>query len=257
MSIKRRMIMILTGLAVLYMIATYGVFRFAVFPTFEDLERDLAAENAERIIQILDFERELLRSVNQDWSSWDATHDFMTGNNDTYPASNLTTDALTTLELNALLLYRNDGVLEWGEVVDLSSGQPVPLEEIFLRRNKRFQKGFFAGDQKAAFTSLHIDYQGHQFLTAGDHILRMLDPLGILLHGSNAEIDHHGDCSHQNHRNTEAKKDLLSSLQRPKSLLTRFPDPFKHSERAPLNNVAKRTHRMGTHIGFRREIFTR
>jgi sensor domain CHASE-containing protein len=89
------MILILTGLAVLYMIATYGVFRFAVFPTFEDLERDLAAENAERIIQILDFERELLRSVNQDRSSWDATHDFMTGNNDTYPASNLTTDALT------------------------------------------------------------------------------------------------------------------------------------------------------------------
>ena len=41
MSIKRRMILILTGLAVLYMIATYGVFRFAVFPTFEDLERDL------------------------------------------------------------------------------------------------------------------------------------------------------------------------------------------------------------------------
>ena len=48
MTIKRRMALALGGLAIAYFVATYAVFGFAIGPTFERLESDLATENADR-----------------------------------------------------------------------------------------------------------------------------------------------------------------------------------------------------------------
>lgn len=79
MSIKRRMILIMVGLTVVFLSATTAVVHLALTPAVESLERDLAYENVERVRQFIDSEFEYLRGNNEDWAEWDDTHQYMLG----------------------------------------------------------------------------------------------------------------------------------------------------------------------------------
>jgi sensor domain CHASE-containing protein len=109
MSIKRRMIVILAGLAVVFLSATTAVVHLALTPAVESLERDLAYENVERVRQYIESEFDYLRGNNEDRAEWDETHQYMLGHNDAFPTSNLVDDSLITLRINALYLFDADG----------------------------------------------------------------------------------------------------------------------------------------------------
>ena len=133
MSIKRRMILIMVGLAVVFLSATTAVVHLALTPAVESLERDLAYENVERVRQFIDSEFEYLRGNNEDWAEWDDTHQYMLGQNDSFPKSNLVDASLITLRINALYLFDANGRLVWGRLLDLDTGLPIPADDGFLR----------------------------------------------------------------------------------------------------------------------------
>ena len=133
MSIKRRMILILAVLALVFLSAAIAVVNLAVTPAVTSLERDLANENVERVKQYIQSELDYLQGNNQDWAEWDETHQFMLGQNDAFPISNLADESLMTLRINALYLVDPDGRLVWGRLLDLETGLPIPAEEGFLR----------------------------------------------------------------------------------------------------------------------------
>jgi len=133
MSIKRRMILTLVGLAVVFLSATSAVVHFALTPAVENLERDLAYENVERVRQYIDSELDHLQGITEDWSAWDETQQYMLGQNDAFPTSNLIDDSLMTLRINALFLFDPDGRMVWGRLLDLDSGLPIASDDGFLR----------------------------------------------------------------------------------------------------------------------------
>jgi sensor domain CHASE-containing protein len=127
------MILILAVLALVFLSAAVAVVNLAVTPAVTSLERDLANENVERVKQYIQSELDYLQGNNQDWAGWDETHQFMLGQNEAFPISNLADESLMTLRINALYLVDPDGRLVWGRLLDLETGLPIPAEEGFLR----------------------------------------------------------------------------------------------------------------------------
>lgn len=116
MSVRFKMLMIVTVVSVLFSAAAYVAPRLIMLPEFERAERAAASEDAERCIQALRHDAEFLSASATDYGSWDDTYQFIEDGNQTYRAANLIPETFRNLKINIFMFVHRDGHLVWGEV---------------------------------------------------------------------------------------------------------------------------------------------
>ena len=80
-----------------------------LLPSFIELERQAAKTDMQRVEQALRRELDLLLITARDYGNWDESYRFMQDRNPEYVASNLTSDTMETLRVNAIALITLDG----------------------------------------------------------------------------------------------------------------------------------------------------
>ncbi len=108
--------------------AILGVMQSTIQPKFDEIERNTAEMNHERITGALEAATDKLRTAAQDYSYWDETYNFMQGiGSDEFIASNLTPEAkaVENLGVNALVFYDLSGSVTWGVAYDLETQEPI------------------------------------------------------------------------------------------------------------------------------------
>ncbi len=71
MRLIRKITLVLCAIFAVSMLLNYGALKWAVEPSFFELENRRAQENAERVYFALDAEMQSLRQLADDWAVWD------------------------------------------------------------------------------------------------------------------------------------------------------------------------------------------
>ena len=134
MSLKKKIILLLVGLFVLYALIEFSVQRLVLLPAFIQLEEETAISNTQRAVQALERDIELLIPSATDWGTWDDTYQFITDGNEAYREANLNVLAMESLKANLVAFYTPDGRRVWGLGYDLDNKRELSLGELSADR---------------------------------------------------------------------------------------------------------------------------
>lgn len=113
----------------IYSLSNYLIIKLIVSPRHLQVERHLAQQEMEHLTSALRREEEALRAIVHDWSAWDDTYEFVQNANPEYITSNLSDTTFANIELNLLYIYRLDGSLVWGRLLNLETKKEMNLPE--------------------------------------------------------------------------------------------------------------------------------
>ncbi|WP_373500624.1 CHASE4 domain-containing protein [Desulfococcus sp.] len=130
MSLRTKVILSLFIVFTAYAAVEYIVQRRFLMPAFVELERAAAVRNAERAVEALQREAEMLIPSAADWATWDDTYRFVLDGNAEYRNANLNLKALESLKVNLLAIYNTQGRRIWGMAYDHDAGKEIALGEL-------------------------------------------------------------------------------------------------------------------------------
>ena len=129
MSLKARLIIVLSLVTALYVGLTHGIQRLVIFPSFVLHERDHATSALQRCQDAIRREIYHLDLFCDDWAAWDDTYAFVGDRNPQYAQSNLLHETFTGNGLNLIYVVASDGTVVWGKILDLETEEEVELQQ--------------------------------------------------------------------------------------------------------------------------------
>ena len=137
MSLRYKIIAILSAIVLLNVVADNVSQRFMVSRRFEELERSEAQKDLERAVEGVQEEIDVLRGAGRRWAWWDDTYRFVQDGNESYRSSNLGPGALGSAGLHLLYICDEQGRVRWGrieasETRDDISLRNFPREQLHL-----------------------------------------------------------------------------------------------------------------------------
>ncbi len=108
--------------------ASYLALRLAVLPTFEEFERQAAANGLSRIESLFESRLEALKVLNVEYSAWDDTVDYMKGEYDELVEEELSPGYWNSINISALAVFDRSEELHYGWILDPEDGTQHPFE---------------------------------------------------------------------------------------------------------------------------------
>lgn len=130
MTLRLRTLLIITltiiGLIAIIYIASSTILQNNLI----DLEDDLAEDNIQRAINVINSEVEALSQLNREFAHSDNSYDFMQDVTDAYVRANLNSSALAPLNVNLIMYLTPDNEVIWESGFDAATRDfsPVPTE---------------------------------------------------------------------------------------------------------------------------------
>ncbi len=134
MSLRTKTLGLLLFLLVAFVVLLYGLSRSILLEGFADLERDLAREDLQRVLNVLDSELAALDALVTDWAEWDDTYAFVAGEAPGYSDSNLIDETFEVLRLNVILIFDRQGNVFYGKAYQLDERQSVMLNDVLIEQ---------------------------------------------------------------------------------------------------------------------------
>jgi sensor domain CHASE-containing protein len=118
MTLKTKMSLIMLVVAVVMAVASAGVLKLTILPSFEALEMREASRNTQRLERTLQAEASALGRAVNDWSKWDEMAAFAEGDNPDFPAINITVEVLQDLKVDFMIVLDARGNLVYESMVN-------------------------------------------------------------------------------------------------------------------------------------------
>jgi len=176
--------LLVTGSVLLSLVLIGGIgVDYLLRRSFVNLENYWINENAGRVQQLIDAEREGLRRITHDYAVWTETYDFLSRPDPMYIKSNFNTDVFKNLQLYGVFIYRTNGARNTGftlkddesGIENADPGWDVPLGGL----SRKVSSG------KVQNASGLIKYNGKIFLVSCNQILKdngVGSPAGCFIH---------------------------------------------------------------------------
>jgi len=140
MRLSKKILVILFGFIVLFVVGTYLIQRLILFPSFLSLERKEAIKDINRVVQSLNREVTYLSALAHDWSAWDDTYEFVETPTEAYSGANLLYNTFKANSLNLIHFVNNKRETVWGRAYNLETAQRIEIQEFepaVLSRNQK------------------------------------------------------------------------------------------------------------------------
>ncbi len=145
MSLRTKIVVIVTLVVVAYAAADHALQRFVILPRFEALERNEASKDMQRVLHALTAEIDGVDERCRQWAQWSETRELLTRTRspqtaensawiEHFAAANLGLDSLRLAGINLLYVVDRDGTVRWGEIRDLDSGARLGVRELAVER---------------------------------------------------------------------------------------------------------------------------
>jgi signal transduction histidine kinase/CheY-like chemotaxis protein len=128
MKLRSRVIALIVLLFTVLAFAQLLVQRSILMPSFAQLERQAARTDMERVTYAVSGDLERLAITARDWGNWIETYTFVKDGNSAFITANLATDAITSLQVNALAFIDLDGRFIWSAATE--GGKEIRLDFI-------------------------------------------------------------------------------------------------------------------------------
>jgi signal transduction histidine kinase len=127
MKTRLRIIIIITITLSLFLGLVYVASRATLLDSYLKLEETDARQNLARAINGLELQRSAFVRLNEDWSHWDDTYQFIQDANETYRTGNLNDTTFTTLGINVVFYIDNTGKRVFEGAYDLINNTPTNI----------------------------------------------------------------------------------------------------------------------------------
>jgi len=127
MTLRRRVILILSSALILAVGLVYAASRFVLIEDLNEIEETEARKNVERVLSYLDLTISDLGAMALNWAAWDDTYNFIETGDEQYIESNLVIDSFLHLRLNLMLFANVSGETVFSKTVDLDKEEVVPI----------------------------------------------------------------------------------------------------------------------------------
>jgi two-component system, NtrC family, sensor kinase len=131
MSLKWKVVALLSIVSSLFAGTTYAVQRRIVLPGFLQAEHADAETDLVRCVEAVRRDGQHLTGLTKDWSAWDDTYQFIQDGNEKYKGDNLTPVTFKNNRLNLLAFVRLSGEMVWGEVRNFRTEDLIQAPELF------------------------------------------------------------------------------------------------------------------------------
>ncbi|WP_156923299.1 diguanylate cyclase domain-containing protein [Aminobacterium mobile] len=167
MSIRVKTCLIILLAFIASTLVAFFIADHVVLQKFIALEEASFEEDNKKILQSLNALRMRLESIAGDWAPWDATYNFLQGNNTSFIKNNLMNETFENLHLNIFLLFDREGKLAYSTLFDLKKVQKTPL------RDGRVQ------EIQHMLSTLDVGKDGKTtgFFSTGEHMILAVAPV--------------------------------------------------------------------------------
>ncbi|HXY74268.1 MAG TPA: CHASE4 domain-containing protein [Dehalococcoidales bacterium] len=174
-----------------------------ILKNLNNLEKDEANQNIDRVLQAYSFSLSEFAKVTADWSSWDDTYSFINDGNSKYIGSNLTDSTFTNSRINIMLFINSSDEIVFSKGYDLQNNQEITVPQSI---NSYLSKDMLlsAGETGAQITGLLLLPDSEPLLVVASPIITSDDQgpsRGTLIFGrflSAAEITRLSDLTSLN-----------------------------------------------------------
>ena len=129
MSLRTRILLILTMVIVIYISLDYTWLRIFILPSFISLEQDEAKKDLLRCAEAITREVDYLDMFCADWAAWDDTYEFITDGNVDYVESNLVEPTFYDNKINLIYFVNTNNEVIWGKIVDFEREETIQVAE--------------------------------------------------------------------------------------------------------------------------------
>jgi len=127
MTARFRILLIIIITLILFLGLVYIASRATLLNNYLKLEESDARQNLARALNGLDLQRKAFVNLNEDWSHWDDTYQFIQDANEEYRSGNLNDTTFTTLGINLVFYIDNTGKRVFEGAYDLVNDKPTRI----------------------------------------------------------------------------------------------------------------------------------
>lgn len=141
MSLRRKILLaMLLGLTSTILVL-YVLIAGIITESFLGVDRLTTLRNLDRTTNHLNDRIDALQRNANDWSSWDETYDFVTGNNPGYISDNLNDESMLSININLMVFINTEREIVYAKAVDLHAdwqNSAIQNFEAYTRSEERF-----------------------------------------------------------------------------------------------------------------------
>ncbi|HCE44666.1 MAG TPA: hypothetical protein DET40_14075 [Lentisphaeria bacterium] len=112
----------------------YATLRIVIFPSFEKIERQKAAEAIEKCEMAFNSEMSRISAMCHDWGIWNDAYTFAQDGNPAFVESNISDQILDGNQLNMLCITGNDGMIRHAQLYDLETKTNFEFKDLSDRK---------------------------------------------------------------------------------------------------------------------------
>lgn len=166
MSIRTKIILVLGGVVVVYLVLSFAVLRAFVYPAFDDLEAEQAGHNLTRVEHALGERVGYLDGFSIDWSEWTDTRDFLLGTNEQFPEKELAQFDHEYTGVDVAILCDLNGDIVWEKARDPETGRPYAVAELFGPPLRSFDRLIAHSTESGGLSGLVRTHRGLALIAA-------------------------------------------------------------------------------------------
>ena len=132
MSLRNKILLTLFALIVSYVALTYSIQRTLIYPSFDELQNDLAAANLARIEGAIDAIIGTTNRMCTDTAHWDPSYAYMLGENPEYATDNFNRYFYIEADFNFVMIFDREGNVVWSDAFDIENETSLSIDQILL-----------------------------------------------------------------------------------------------------------------------------
>jgi len=132
MRLRKKTLVVIGVISLLLAIGLYLASMAILLNSYRDLEEKDVKENVNRTLDALKEDICSLSSTNSDWSKWDDTFNFVTGNYNEYIEENIDYNTLINLDINLVIFTNSSGQVIFGALYNLENEEEQPVPQSLL-----------------------------------------------------------------------------------------------------------------------------
>jgi signal transduction histidine kinase/CheY-like chemotaxis protein/HPt (histidine-containing phosphotransfer) domain-containing protein len=130
MTSPQRFLLIAVALTAGFVLLSYSILRAIVYPSYAQLENQVARIEVNRTLTALDEVKTSLDLTNIDWAQWTDSYEYARTPNPAYEKENLRLRPFQRYDVDLVMIFNESAELVWGGFADQQAGKFVPLDAI-------------------------------------------------------------------------------------------------------------------------------
>ena len=150
MSIARKTILVIVSITVILFLLVFLISNYIYIRGFATLENKTVERDVQQVSAAITLKLDTMDNFCHDWSSWDDTYNFASGNDPGYITENLMDDTFSEQEISLFMVLNTKGEMIYGKAYDIINARdtslpadlPAFLSSPFMKNTVDTQKEF-------------------------------------------------------------------------------------------------------------------